>query len=58
MKIKILHAKSYGMGCSKISTNREVYNNIGLPQQTGKVSIKQFDLTLKETRKRINEALS
>lgn len=44
------------MGCNKISTNREVYNNIGLPQQAGKVSTKQFDLILKETRKRINEA--
>lgn len=44
------------MGCNKISTNREVYNNIGLPQQAGKVSTKQFDLILKETRKIINEA--
>ena len=44
------------MGCNKISTNREVYNNIGLPQQTGKVSTKQFDIILKETRKRKNEA--
>ena len=40
------------MGCSKISTKREGYNNRGLPQETGQISTKQSNTILKETRKR------
>ena len=40
------------MGCSKSSSKREVYSNIILPQETRKISNKQFNLTPKGTRER------
>ena len=40
------------MGCSKISSKREVYNNTILPQETRKTSNKQPKLTPKATRER------
>ena len=38
--------------CSKSGTKKEVYGNTGLPQETRKISNKQYKLTFKETRKR------
>ena len=40
------------MECSKSSSKREVYINIGLPQETRKISNKQPNLIFKGTRKR------
>ena len=40
------------MGCSKSSSNREVYSNTSLPQETRKISNKQSNLTPKGTRER------
>ena len=39
------------MGCSKNSSEREVYSNTSLPQETRKTSNKQLDFTPKATRK-------
>ena len=39
------------MGCSKSSSKREVYSNTILPQETGKISNKQSNLTPKELEK-------
>ena len=38
------------MGCSKCSSNREVYSNSISPQETRKISNKQSKLTPKATR--------
>ena len=40
------------MGCSKISSKREVYSNAILPQETRKISNKRSKLTPKGTRER------
>ena len=40
------------MGCSKISSKREVYSNAILPQETRKTSNKQPNFTHKTTGKR------
>ena len=40
------------MACSKSSSKREVYSNSSSPQETRKISNKQFKLTPKATRKR------
>ena len=40
------------MGFSKSRSKREVYSNIGLHQETRKISNKQSNLTLKGTRKK------
>ena len=40
------------MGCSKSSSNREVYSYASLPQETRKISNKQSNLTPKGTRER------
>ena len=40
------------MGCSKSSSNREVYSNTILPQETRNISNKQSNLTPKGTRER------
>ena len=40
------------MGCSKSSSNREVYSNILLPQETRKTSNRQSNFTPKTTGKR------
>ena len=40
------------MGCSKISSKREVYSNAILPQETRKTSNKQPNFTPKTTGKR------
>ena len=40
------------MGCSKISSKREVYSNTSLPQETRKISNKQPNLMPKATRER------
>ena len=40
------------MGCSKRSSNREVYSNKILPQQTRNISNKQPNLTPKAIRER------
>ena len=40
------------MGCSKISSKREVYSNTILPQETRKISNKQPNLTPKAIRER------
>ena len=39
------------MGCSKSSSNREVYRHTRLPQELRKISNKQFNPTPKTTRK-------
>ena len=39
------------MGCSKSSSQTEVYSNTILPQETRKISNKQPNLTLKELEK-------
>ena len=46
------HDNPKPMGCSKISSKREVYNNTILPQETRKTSNKQPKLTPKATRER------
>ena len=40
------------MGCSKISSKREVYSNTILPQETRNISNKQLNLTPKAIRER------
>ena len=40
------------MGCSKSSSNREVYSNTILPQETGKILNKHSNLTSKAIRER------
>ena len=40
------------MGCSKSSSNREVYSNITLPQEARKTSNRQPKFTAKPTGKR------
>ena len=40
------------VGCSKSGTKKDVYSNIGLPQETRRISNKQYKLTRKWTRKR------
>ena len=40
------------MGCSKSSSKREAYSNTSTPQENRKTSNKQFNLTLRATRKR------
>ena len=40
------------MGCSKISSKREVYSNIIVPQETRNISNKQPNLTPKAIRER------
>ena len=40
------------MGCSKSSSNREVYGNTSLPQETRNISNKQPNLTPKVIRDR------
>ena len=40
------------MGCSKISSKREVYSNIILPQETRNISSKQPNCTPKAIRER------
>ena len=39
------------MGCSKSSSNREVYSNTILPQERRNISNKQPNLTLKQLEK-------
>ena len=46
------HTKNQHLWDSKISPKREILSIIGLPQETGKIPNKQFNFTLKETRKR------
>ena len=45
------------MGCSKSSSEREVYNSTILPQETRKTSIRQPNVTHKTTGKRKNKKL-
>ena len=45
------HDNPKPMGCSKSSSKREVYSNTILPQETGKISNKQSNLTPKELEK-------
>ena len=40
------------MGHKESNLKREIHSNIGLPQETRKISNKQFNLTLKRTRKK------
>ena len=40
------------MGCSKSSSKREIYSNTILPQETGNISNKQFNLAHKAIRER------
>ena len=40
------------MGCNRCSSNREVYNETSLPQETRKILNKQSNLTPKATRRR------
>ena len=40
------------MGCSKSSSNREVYNNTILPQETRKTSNRQPNFTPKKKKKK------
>ena len=53
MKMKRQQSKIFGY--SKSCSNREVDSNIGLPQEAGKISKKQPNLTPKGARKRINK---
>ena len=39
------------MACSKSSSKREIYSSTSLPQETGKISNKQPNLTPKKTDK-------
>ena len=50
MKMKTQMTKP--MGCSKNSSKREVYSDTSLPQEMGKFSNKQPNLTPKQTRER------
>ena len=43
------------MVCSKSSSQREVYSDIGLPQELRKISNKQHNLTPKGARRRRNK---
>ena len=56
MKICMLQFKFYlyffQVGLSKSNSKREVYSDIGLPQEIRKISNKQPELRPKETRKR------
>ena len=45
------HDNSKPMGCSKSSSQREVYNNTILPQETRKTSNREPNFTLKATAK-------
>ena len=40
------------MGCSKSTSKRKTYSDIGLPQETRKISNNESDLIPKGTRKR------
>ena len=44
------------MGCSRSSTNGEVYSNTGLPQEIRKISNKQTKVTAKRHRKKKKRA--
>ena len=46
------HDNSKPMGCSKSSSEREVYSNTSLPQETRKTLNKQPNLTQRTTRRR------
>jgi len=54
MKAEIWHTKIYEMQ-QKLFL-KEVPSNTGLPQETRKISNKQFNITPQGTRKGINEA--
>ena len=43
------------MGCSKRSSKREAYSNSILPQETRKISNKQYKLTPKPNREKKNK---
>ena len=44
------HDNPKPMGCSKSSSKRDVYSYKSLPQETSKVSNKQYNFTPKRTR--------
>ena len=44
-KLKWIHNDPKSGGCSKSSSKREVYSDTSLPQETRKISNKQFKLT-------------
>ena len=51
-KCKWKHNSPRHLGCSKKNSKREVYSNIGLTQEAGKISNKQTNLAPKGARKR------
>jgi len=46
------------LGLTDSNSKRQVYSNIGLPQETRKISNKQPNLTPKESRKRKSKVQS
>ena len=46
------------MGCSKSSSKKEVYSNTMVPQETGKISNKDPNLTRGITRERTDKTQS
>ena len=50
--MKWKHNSSKSLGCSKSNSKREVYSNIGLPQEARKISNKQPNLTGKWAKKK------
>ena len=57
-KWKWKHNDPKPMGCSKSSSKKEVYSNTMVPQETGKISNKEPNLTRGITRERTDKTQS
>ena len=53
--MKMKHNGPKPLGCSKNSSEREIYSNTGLPQKARKISNKQYNLIPNRARKRTNK---